>query len=572
MQIISNLDLMAVGLTSIAIGIIGWVVYVNDRRNFYNKSFFVFAVLTIAYAVTNYFSYRISSDKAANWLENNLQLGFSETGLVLWLLRLTLFFATWHAMSIFTFLFSISRGIKFFPAWYKWLLTPAVSIVALLTLTPYVFTRIDTLAPAGEVTNPERGWGMPLFFGTVTILTLSGIAVLVRKFIKVKEQRESDQLRIILVGISITIPLVIIFNVILPVSFDYLNYIPLVPTFFFPFILLTGYAILRHGLFNVKVIATELLIFTLWIFLFLRALLSSTLEERVINGALFVLTLIVGVFLIRSVFKEVSQRERIEGLLGELGKSNDKLWVANEKLKELDRQKSEFVSIASHQLRSPLTAIKGYSSMLLEGSFGKITDKVEEAISRIFQSSQKLVIVIEDFLNISRIELVTMKYEMTNIDLKQIVETIIRDMWATVERNNLKLNFVAEDGEWLVIGDSGKLSQVVSNLIDNALKYTHRGSINVSLAHIATAVRLTVADTGIGIASETMPKLFNKFSRASDAGKTNIVGTGLGLYVAKQIVEAHRGKIWAESEGVGHGSRFILELVAAIDTKSAPQT
>ncbi len=263
----------------------------------------------------------------------------------------------------------------------------------------------------------------------------------------------------------------------------------------------------------------------------------------------------------RRLMIETAQREQIEKLLGELGKSNDKLWVANEKLKDLDVQKTEFVSMASHQLRSPLTAIKGYSSMVLEGSFGPVSDKVREAVDRVFQSSQKLVMVIEDFLNISRIELGTMKYEWSDFDLREVAETVVRDMKQAIEKNDIKLTFDYDTNlKYLVHGDSGKLTQVISNLIDNASKYTKQGSIKVSLEKKVNKVQLSVKDTGIGIASETMPKLFAKFSRATDASKTNITGTGLGLYVAKQIIEAHKGKIWAESEGVGKGSMFIVEL------------
>ncbi len=237
------------------------------------------------------------------------------------------------------------------------------------------------------------------------------------------------------------------------------------------------------------------------------------------------------------------------------------LTVANDKLKELDKKKTEFVSIASHQLRSPLTAIKGYSSLLLEGSFGELNDKAREAVDRVFQSSQKLVLVIEDFLNISRIELGTMRYEWSDFDLRETVEAIVKDMRPMVEKNQLAFSFDYDTNlKYLVHADAGKISQVVSNLIDNATKYTKTGSIRVRLEKKVDRVRLVVEDTGVGIAQDTMPLLFAKFSRASDAGKTNIAGTGLGLYVAKEIVAAHKGKIWAESDGPGQGSRFIVEL------------
>jgi signal transduction histidine kinase len=235
--------------------------------------------------------------------------------------------------------------------------------------------------------------------------------------------------------------------------------------------------------------------------------------------------------------------------------------VANDKLQELDRMKTEFVSLATHQLRSPLTAIKGYSSMILENSFGPIEDKARGAVDVIFQSSQKLVKVIEDFLNITRIELGTMKYEQSEFDFKALVESVSKELRVNVEKKGLQFSFEFNStGNYKLVGDSGKLAQVVGNLIDNAIKYTPKGWIKVSLNQIDGKIRLTVADNGVGMPAEVIPKLFQKFSRASDAGEVNITGTGLGLYVAKQIVDGHHGKIWAESDGVGKGSRFVVEI------------
>ena len=245
----------------------------------------------------------------------------------------------------------------------------------------------------------------------------------------------------------------------------------------------------------------------------------------------------------------------------QLKSANNKLWVANDKLQELDRMKTEFVSLATHQLRSPLTAIKGYSSMILENSFGPVEAKARGAVDVIFQSSQKLVKVIEDFLNITRIELGTMKYEQSEFDFKALVESVSKELRVNVEKKGLQFSFEFNStGDYKLVGDSGKLAQVVGNLIDNAIKYTPKGWIKVMLNQVNGKIHLTVADSGVGMPAEVIPKLFQKFSRASDAGKVNITGTGLGLYVAKQIVDGHQGKIWAESDGVGQGSRFMVEI------------
>lgn len=339
----------------------------------------------------------------------------------------------------------------------------------------------------------------------------------------------------------------------------------------FPF--LFGYSIIRYKFFDVKSIAAEILVFFISIVLFVEIMLSTSTLQIILRGIFLLIVIIFGVFLVRSVYREVEQKEKIQKLAKDLAKTNSDLASANEKLKELDKQKTEFVSLASHQLRSPLTAIKGYSSMILEGDYGPLADKLKEAIGRIFESSQKLVLVIEDFLNITRIELGRIKYDLTEWSFNSLVKNVIGEQKPNIERRGLAFSYDEDAPEYKVYADQGKISQVISNLIDNSVKYTKQGSIAVKVSGVTNkdgkkCVRVTVKDTGVGVASETMPHLFQKFSRAEDASKTNIIGTGLGLYVAKQIMDAHQGKIWAESEGKGHGSTFFVEL--ALTTGVAP--
>jgi len=316
-----------------------------------------------------------------------------------------------------------------------------------------------------------------------------------------------------------------------------------------------SYAVIRHQLFEVKVIATELFVLMLWVFLLVRFIISNNVQDRVINGFIFLGTMLIGTLVIKSVLKEVHTREEMEKLAEQLAE-------ANGQLRELDRQKSEFVSIASHQLRSPLTAMKGYSSMLLEGSFGKIEDKARMAVDRIFQSSQRLVIIIEDFLNLSRIEQGRMQYTIEEIDLEPLVQGVVQDLQAEISHTPLKLDYESDGNRpYKVKADSGKINQVVTNLIDNSIKYTNEGGVTARLEKAKDGtITVKIIDTGIGIPDSVMSKLFKKFSRAEQAGKENIKGTGLGLFVAGEIIKAHGGKIWAESKGKNKGSTFFIEF------------
>ena len=355
---------------------------------------------------------------------------------------------------------------------------------------------------------------------------------------------------VLFAGISVFVGFILpLFNVILVAPYDAQSSL-----FFVAF---SAYAILKHKLFNLKVISTELLTGGIWIFLLVKILLSESFTDVVINLTLLLLMIILGTLLMKSVNKEVESREKIELLATDLEK-------ANVRLTELDRQKSEFVSFATHQLRAPLTAMKGYASLILEGDMGAITAETKQAVSRIFESTNTLASIVDDYLNITRIELGTMKYVFDTVDLKHLIEDVIGELKPNIDKSPVKFTFEAENSgtDYRITADRDKLKQVIANLIDNSIKYTPQGSVSVSLTldHPRHKFIFALKDTGIGIASETLPRLFQKFSRAGNANKTNIKGTGLGLFVAKEIVEAHHGVIRAESPGEGKGSSFIVEF------------
>ncbi len=446
---------------------------------------------------------------------------------------------------------------------------PTINLLLLLSTFP-VLLLVSTKYNIGsyDLTNCEGIDFGPLWiyiYVIEIIITVAIVCLGLRRFRDKKQSKDSRQ-KALLATLAITAFLALFsFSGVVSDLTGWYRLTFLGPAGMVIFLGLLSYMIVQYRVFRVRMLATQVLVGALWVMVGSLLFVAQSELTRLIVAVTEIFSIIFGIVLIRSVKREVAQRERIEVLLRELGKSNDRLWVANARLHELDRQKTEFVSMASHQLRSPLTSIKGYSSMLLEGSFGELAPKAREAVDRVFQSSQNLVTVIEDFLNISRIELGTMHYEMSRFDFCRLAQTLTEAMRPTIEKNGLHLSFECDPREavYQVEGDSGKLEQVLSNLIDNASKYTKTGgTITVCLTKQDALIRLAVKDTGIGIPKEIMPKLFKKFSRSEEAGKVNIRGTGLGLFVAKEIVEAHHGRIWAESEGEGRGSTFVVELAA----------
>ena len=323
----------------------------------------------------------------------------------------------------------------------------------------------------------------------------------------------------------------------------------------FPFLL--GYSVLRYKLFNVRAIVAEILVFFIAIVLLIEAILSASVVEAVIKYTICVVVSIFGYVLIHSVYREIAQREKIEKLATDLES-------ANVRLTELDRQKSEFVSFATHQLRAPLTAMKGYASMIMEGDMGTISDQARMGVSRIFDSAQTLTTIVGDYLNLTRIELGTMKYAFETIDWRILIEDILAELKPNIEKSGLKFSFTVQDEnmDYRITADRDKFQQVIANLIDNSMKYTPTGSVDLSLSFNRSKHKFVfmIKDTGIGIDPDILPHLFLKWSRAGNANKTNIKGTGLGLFVAKEIITAHHGEIRAESTGEGKGSTFIVEM------------
>ncbi|MFA6512446.1 MAG: ATP-binding protein [Patescibacteria group bacterium] len=241
--------------------------------------------------------------------------------------------------------------------------------------------------------------------------------------------------------------------------------------------------------------------------------------------------------------------------------ANRQLEDANERLMQLDQAKTEFVSIASHQLRTPMTGIAGYLSMLVGGDFGKLIPEHGKILKQLLEESQRMIRLINLFLNVSKIE--AGKFELTfqPTQLEDVVEGEVKELIRLAAEKKLKLTFNKPKKKLpLVTADGDKLKDVILNLVDNGIKYTAEGSIVVDMAKVGNEVHVSVKDTGIGIEPDDAKHLFQKFVRASGIAQIHPDGSGLGLFIAKKIVEAHGGSIWVESKGQGKGSTFFFAI------------
>lgn len=245
---------------------------------------------------------------------------------------------------------------------------------------------------------------------------------------------------------------------------------------------------------------------------------------------------------------------------------------SNKKLKELDETKDDFISMASHQLRTPLTSVKGYISMIMEGDAGKVTHMQQEMLGQAFFSSQRMVYLIADLLNVSRLKTGKFIIEATPVNLATIVEEELGQLEETAASRNLKLIYDKPKNFPLLLLDEVKIRQVIMNFVDNATYYTPSGGrIEVVLTDKNGTVELRVADNGIGVPKSEQPHLFTKFYRAGNARKARPDGTGLGLFMAKKVVVAQGGSIIFESkEGKGSTFGFIFSKHKLGVTEKAP--
>ncbi len=236
------------------------------------------------------------------------------------------------------------------------------------------------------------------------------------------------------------------------------------------------------------------------------------------------------------------------------------LQKTNEKLKALDEAKDEFISMASHQLRTPLTSVKGYLSMVLEGDAGKITKEQRRFLDQAFTSSQRMVYLIADLLNVSRLRTGKFVIEAQPTNLADVVEGEVNQLVEAAKARDLELIYEKPEGFPVLMLDETKIRQVVMNFVDNAIYYTPAGGhILVTVRETAESIEFIVKDDGLGVPRSEQQHLFTKFYRAGNARSARPDGTGLGLFMAKKVVIAQGGSlIFKSTEGKGSTFGFVF--------------
>lgn len=229
--------------------------------------------------------------------------------------------------------------------------------------------------------------------------------------------------------------------------------------------------------------------------------------------------------------------------------------------KTIERMKTEFVSLAAHQLRTPLSAIKWTLRMLLDGDLGKITEEQKDFIEKTYKSNERMITLINDLLDVTRIEEGRYLYKPVLADVEPIVQFVTNSYQEEIKKKKIRFEFKKpEEGLPKIKLDVEKIRLAIDNLIENAIRYTPAyGKVMVSLEHKKGGIEFSVKDTGVGIPKDQQGRIFTKFFRAANVMRMATEGTGLGLFITKNIIEAHGGKIWFESEE-GKGTTFYFAI------------
>jgi len=321
------------------------------------------------------------------------------------------------------------------------------------------------------------------------------------------------------------------------------------------FVVYISVLIVRFKAFHVNLIASQLLTAALLVLIATQFTYTKSTTNILLNSVALILTAIIGFVLIRSTQREIQQRQRIEKLAKDLEQAN--------------KQQVSLIHFITHQLKGFVAKSRNIFSMIQEGDFGPVPEQMQPMISEGFSSATKGAETIQDILNAANIKSGAVAYAHTPYDFKELLVSAVKSLKPAADAKGLALSIEVPKEPVPVIGDQMQMENAIRNLIDNSIKYTPKGSVAVSLTRDAGDVRLVVQDTGVGITAEDMEHLFTEGGHGKDSQKVNVDSTGFGLYIVKNIIEAHKGKVWAESSGAGKGSRFIVDIPS--DRRAIPR-
>ena len=455
-------------------------------------------------------------------------------------IELLIYASAWYLVAVFA---NHGRDI---PLSRKVIVVASFAPIFALAHTPYNllgfdFTNCDREAIEGPLVQ---------YLYALELIVVGWIALIaIRAYRKIEDLKERMQHLILSMGVLCFLFFFSAGNILvsyfLDVDWSYEQY----KLFGMPlFVALIAYSAVRFKTFNLKVITAQVLVIALAVLVFSLLFLQNLSNVRIISGITFLLVSILGFILVRNVRKEIEQREMIE--------------IQEKELEIANKQQENLLHFISHEIKGFLTGGQNAFAGIIEGDYGVPPAPMKVLAQSALIKMREGVATVMNILDASNLKKGTVTYKKEKMDVKGLVEDAVAHLRESAEAKGLTLNLQSTEGGVCVMqGDKEKIEQhVIRNLVDNAIRYTHEGSIDVSLACIKNKIRFSVKDTGVGISDEDRPRLFTEGGHGKDSIKVNVDSTGYGLFIAKQVTEAHGGTIRAESEGAGKGSEFIVEL------------
>ncbi len=577
-QAFKFLDPILITIISISNILLGIIVFLSNRKNKVNQTFLGFVFFVTFWIVSAF----ISEFSLSDFLKILLSR-FTMAGAIT---AFTFFFS-------FSFYFPVKKHLNYLFSLFIWIGCFILNLAILFT--NFLIKGIEHKPYGFDLIYNSLGFNIFLSFFLLCVAI--SIFNFIRSYIKINKSQKL-QIQYLFLGFILLVFSIIGSNIILPIIINSEAFYRLGSYSVIFFVGFTTYAIVRHELMDIKVVLTEVLVGIIGIILFAQIFVSRSLIEYIARTVFFLIVAFFGYLLVKSVLNEIKRRE-------EMAQMAEKLRKANERLKELDKLKDEFLNITSHELGTPLSGIEGYLSMIIDEGMGKLDKKAVGFVKRAYESSQRMARLIRDLLNVSRIEQKRLVINKKPYNLEKLTEDAVNDLSFSAKEKGIELKYEKpfDSSNTLkasstqskplpkVFIDPDRIREVILNLINNAIKFTEKGTVAVEVKPVQSKsqevlnginhskfkvqsskfkvedkkiskpkyIKFSVADTGHGISKEDLAHIFEKFYRGSIKASKSTQGTGLGLYICQGIIELHNGKIWAESE-LGKGSRFSFIL------------
>lgn len=309
------------------------------------------------------------------------------------------------------------------------------------------------------------------------------------------------------------------------------------------------YSVFELDIFNLKILGTHYIVVGLVILMAGQLFFIDNATNQLLTVLAIFLAVILSFILFRNLKKESDQRVQIAKL--------------NLDLQDLLKQRESLVHLVTHKVKGSFTRSKYIYAGILDGTFGETSPEIKKIAEQGLESDNMGIETVDLVLNVANMQKGTVKYEMKPINLREIVEKSMNEKKVVALARGLTVQNNISEGTYNILGDAFWIKEAINNLLENSIKYTKTGGITVNLEKQDKKVLLSVKDTGVGITAEDKKGLFTEGGRGKDSVKVNVDSTGYGLYSVKLIIDAHKGRVWAESEGQGLGSTFFIELNTA---------